>query len=57
MSERGKVHPGCVNASNPYHQCVEECYRKIAGGKPHKSKNQSGNVFFFIFLGFIGFPR
>ncbi|XP_030450369.2 uncharacterized protein LOC115672640 [Syzygium oleosum] len=41
MSERGKVHPGCVNASNPYHQCVEECYRKIAGGKPHKSKNQS----------------
>ncbi|KAF8013443.1 hypothetical protein BT93_I1329 [Corymbia citriodora subsp. variegata] len=41
MSERGRVLPGCVNASNPYHQCVEECHQKIATGKPHKSKNQS----------------
>lgn len=41
MSERGRVHPDCKNSSNPYHQCVEECYQKVGKGKPHKSKNQS----------------
>lgn len=30
--ERG-VHPDCINASNPYHECVEYCFRKIAEAK------------------------
>lgn len=30
--ERG-VHPDCKNASNPYHECVDYCFRKIAEAK------------------------
>ncbi|XP_021775318.1 pre-mRNA-splicing factor syf2-like [Chenopodium quinoa] len=30
--ERG-VHPDCRNASNPYHECVEYCFIKIAESK------------------------
>lgn len=29
MEER-RVHPDCINASNPYHECVDYCFRKIA---------------------------
>ncbi|KAL3687152.1 hypothetical protein R1sor_013461 [Riccia sorocarpa] len=27
---KGRVHPACINASNPYHECVEYCFRRIA---------------------------
>ncbi|KAL2629154.1 hypothetical protein R1flu_013840 [Riccia fluitans] len=27
---KGRVHPACINASNPYHECVEFCFRRIA---------------------------
>lgn len=29
----GKSHPDCINSSNPYHECVDYCYNKIAGAK------------------------
>ncbi|KAJ3690893.1 hypothetical protein LUZ61_020057 [Rhynchospora tenuis] len=29
----GKSHPDCINSSNPYHECSEYCYRKIAEAK------------------------
>lgn len=32
MEER-RVHPDCINASNPYHECVDYCFRKIAAAK------------------------
>ncbi|KAM7256351.1 hypothetical protein ACFE04_012092 [Oxalis oulophora] len=30
MEEGRRVHPDCINASNPYHECVEYCFLKIA---------------------------
>lgn len=29
----GKAHPDCINASNPHHECVDYCYKKIAEAK------------------------
>ncbi|KAJ4776871.1 Pre-mRNA-splicing factor syf2 [Rhynchospora pubera] len=29
----GKSHPDCINSSNPYHECSDYCYRKIAEAK------------------------
>eukprot|EP00249_Psilotum_nudum_P015158 c25193_g1_i1 orf=3-941(-) len=29
MAEERRVHPSCINASNPYHECVEYCFRRI----------------------------
>ncbi|ONK58884.1 uncharacterized protein A4U43_C08F720 [Asparagus officinalis] len=29
----GKTHPDCINASNPYHECVDYCHKKIAEAK------------------------
>ncbi|KAF8020551.1 hypothetical protein BT93_G1087 [Corymbia citriodora subsp. variegata] len=42
MAERERVHPDCVNASNPFHRCVEDCYIKIATSKARKSKSFTG---------------
>ncbi|KAH7692917.1 pre-mRNA-splicing factor SYF2 protein [Dioscorea alata] len=28
-----KVHPDCINASNPYHNCLDYCFSKIAEAK------------------------
>ncbi|KAI3441200.1 uncharacterized protein J3R85_002446 [Psidium guajava] len=49
MAER-KVHPDCVNASNPYHECVEACLQKIAEGQTGKklSKRHSGSFIFVL---------
>ncbi|XP_065866644.1 uncharacterized protein [Euphorbia lathyris] len=38
MTEERKVHPDCINASNPYHECVEYCFRKIAEAKAQTDK-------------------
>ncbi|KAL9417523.1 hypothetical protein AB3S75_040493 [Citrus x aurantiifolia] len=35
-AENGRVHPNCVNASNPYHECGMACLEKIAQGHGHK---------------------
>lgn len=29
----GKIHPDCINAFNPYHECVDHCYKMIAEAK------------------------
>ncbi|PIA30994.1 hypothetical protein AQUCO_05300074v1 [Aquilegia coerulea] len=30
MDEERRVHPDCINASNPYHECSEYCFQRIA---------------------------
>ncbi|KAB2097571.1 hypothetical protein ERO13_A01G169500v2 [Gossypium hirsutum] len=39
MEEERRVHPDCINASNPYHECVEYCFRKIAEAKARKDNS------------------
>ncbi|XWS55105.1 hypothetical protein CRYUN_Cryun10bG0146700 [Craigia yunnanensis] len=41
MEEERRVHPDCINASNPYHKCVEYCFRKIAEAKARKDKEET----------------
>ncbi|KAM5562559.1 hypothetical protein ABKV19_017660 [Rosa sericea] len=43
MALIGRVHPDCVNVANPYHECTENCLRKIAEGKGRKNKKKSDN--------------
>lgn len=38
MNEQRPVHPDCINASNPYHECVDYCFRKIAEAKAPSAK-------------------
>ncbi|CAH8391851.1 unnamed protein product [Eruca vesicaria subsp. sativa] len=38
MESERKVHPDCINASNPYHECVEFCFKKIAEAKAKLEK-------------------
>lgn len=55
MAETGRVHPNCVNAANPYHECGMACLDKIAQGQGQKEKKKFGNysTFFFHFMFFI----
>jgi hypothetical protein len=41
MAENGRVHPDCVNAANPYHECGVACLEKISDGKGRKDKKKS----------------
>lgn len=41
VEERG-VHPDCINASNPYHECTDYCFRKIAESKTRFTKLNPG---------------
>ncbi|XP_044508754.1 uncharacterized protein LOC123227705 isoform X2 [Mangifera indica] len=41
MAQNGRVHPNCVNASNPYHECGMYCLEKIAQGQGKKEKTKS----------------
>ncbi|XP_010266367.1 PREDICTED: pre-mRNA-splicing factor syf2-like [Nelumbo nucifera] len=43
MFEERRVHPDCINASNPYHECVEYCFRRIAEAK-ERSKQEGSEV-------------
>lgn len=43
MAGERRVHPDCINASNPYHECVEYCFSKIAEVKAQMSKTETGN--------------
>ncbi|KAG6544021.1 hypothetical protein Mapa_014544 [Marchantia paleacea] len=41
MAEReGRVHPACINAGNPHHECVEFCFRKIAEKQPQAQPDE-----------------
>ncbi|KAH0978031.1 hypothetical protein GBA52_027750 [Prunus armeniaca] len=44
MSDEGRVHPDCRNASNPYHECSEYCFTVIAEAKARMDQNQSEDV-------------
>ncbi|THU57136.1 hypothetical protein C4D60_Mb03t00320 [Musa balbisiana] len=35
MEGAGKAHPDCINASNPYHECAEYCFKRISEAKSH----------------------
>ncbi|KAF2322712.1 hypothetical protein P3X46_010649 [Hevea brasiliensis] len=41
MAGERRVHPDCINASNPYHECVEYCFRKIAEAMAQMSKKET----------------
>lgn len=41
MDENRRVHPDCINASNPYHECVEYCFRKIAEAKAQMEQKEA----------------
>ncbi|KAI3974382.1 hypothetical protein MKX01_031051 [Papaver californicum] len=41
MAEGSRVHPDCRNASNPYHECVEFCFLRIAEVKERLERSQS----------------
>lgn len=43
----GKSHPDCINSSNPYHECSEYCYGKIAEAKA-KLGFSSRSVLYFL---------
>ncbi|XP_078173122.1 uncharacterized protein LOC144566985 isoform X3 [Carex rostrata] len=32
LGDSGKVDPRCVNASNPYHECSDNCFKKLQEG-------------------------
>lgn len=42
MTEERRVHPDCRNASNPYHECSEYCFKIIAEAKKQMSKAETG---------------
>ncbi|KAJ8765083.1 hypothetical protein K2173_010565 [Erythroxylum novogranatense] len=41
MAYNGRVHPECVNAANPYHECGVACLEQIAQGQGRKEKKKS----------------
>ncbi|KAK4757184.1 hypothetical protein SAY87_007311 [Trapa incisa] len=41
MAEERAVHPDCRNASNPYHECSEYCFRIIAEAKARSEEKKS----------------
>ncbi|XP_010548111.1 PREDICTED: pre-mRNA-splicing factor syf2 isoform X2 [Tarenaya hassleriana] len=41
MDRDRNVHPDCINASNPYHECVEYCFRKIAEAKARLEQQEA----------------
>ncbi|GLT42939.1 hypothetical protein SLA2020_169160 [Shorea laevis] len=43
MDAHSRVHPGCVNATNPYHECGANCLEKIARGETRKDKKKLGS--------------
>lgn len=50
--ERG-VHPDCRNASNPYHECVDYCFRVIAEAKARFAESNTGVVSFLCLSIFL----
>ncbi|XP_061364730.1 uncharacterized protein LOC133308143 [Gastrolobium bilobum] len=41
MSEEREVHPDCRNASNPFHECSDYCFRVIAEAKIRMQQEES----------------
>lgn len=45
-----RVHPACTKASNPYHECNENCLKRISGAGGGGEINQPGFPLFSILL-------
>lgn len=44
-----KVHPSCHKASNPYHECDDDCFKRI-GVEPRQDIEKTGFLpLFFVF--------
>ncbi|KAG6538061.1 pre-mRNA-splicing factor syf2-like isoform X1 [Zingiber officinale] len=42
--EKGRsVHPDCINASNPYHECVEYCFQRIAESNSRAEEDETND--------------
>ncbi|RWW57689.1 hypothetical protein BHE74_00035535 [Ensete ventricosum] len=48
--EERTVHPDCINASNPFHDCSEFCFKRIAEAKDRIERNESGFPFSLSFM-------
>ncbi|KAF7142691.1 hypothetical protein RHSIM_Rhsim05G0054500 [Rhododendron simsii] len=44
MTEEGRAHPNCRNASNPYHECNDYCFKVIAEAKARNDAKEQGNM-------------
>ncbi|KAJ8765160.1 hypothetical protein K2173_010651 [Erythroxylum novogranatense] len=44
MAGERRVHQDCINASNPYHECVEYCFRKIAEAQARTDRSELDDV-------------
>ncbi|KAK2458919.1 phospholipase protein (PEARLI 4) family protein [Trifolium repens] len=44
MSDERDVHPDCRNASNPYHECTDYCFRVIAEAKLRIQQHHQSEV-------------
>lgn len=44
MTDERGVHPDCRNASNPYHECSEYCFKIIAETKARMEQKESGHL-------------
>ena len=44
MEDERRVHPDCINASNPYHECVEYCFIKIAEAMARMGEKEIGGL-------------
>lgn len=44
MEEEGRVHPDCRNASNPYHECNDFCFKIIAEVKKKMVDADAGKL-------------
>lgn len=53
MAQNGRVHPNCVNANNPYHECGMYCLEKIAQGQGQKEKKKSSKYSYFLQVFFV----
>ncbi|PON89960.1 Phospholipase-like [Trema orientale] len=45
--EEKRVHPACSKASNPYHECNENCFKRISGAGGGTEINQPGSILDF----------
>lgn len=45
MTDERGVHRDCRNASNPYHECSEYCFKIIAESKAWMDQKESGHLY------------
>jgi hypothetical protein len=46
----GIVHHDCPNSGNPYHECHDQCFKRISSGDvPKKEKKRFGKKLLILF--------